>query len=313
MDLHPTSQQEELRQASIDWLQDNMPLADARARPPCAWADMAEMGWFGITAPEKLGGLGLDHATEILIFAELGRYLAPIGAIAAAVAGRWVEAGQATDIIAGQARIALGLRERKNKLRVLDATGASRVLVAEQSQSCLLELPNGTEAIPGLDLSTPQFVLPGTALRSTTTLPATVSQHQQLLVASYELGAAEAARDMAADYAKLREQFGQPIGAFQAIKHLCADMAVRCFAARAQLLYAACALDEGQIGAGFHIAVAKRLATQAAIANTEANIQVHGGIGMTDEARPHLPLKRAHLLRFISPAPISAVLERPAA
>src|SRR3546814_20838773 len=75
--------------------------------------------------------------------------------------------------------------------------------------------------------------------------------HRQILAASYAIGAADAARDMAAAYAQVREQFERPIGWFQAIKHLCADMAVRCAIARSQLYYAACALDAGDAGAAF--------------------------------------------------------------
>jgi hypothetical protein len=110
------------------------------------------------------------------------------------------------------------------------------------------------------------------------------AQHLQLLAAAFAVGCADAARDMAAAYAKVREQFERPIGWFQAIKHICADMAVRCAVARSQLYYAACALDAGVDDAAFHIASAKLLADQAALENGRANIQVHGGIGMTDEA-----------------------------
>src|SRR3546814_14468387 len=85
---------------------------------------------------------------------------------------------------------------------------------------------------------------------------------------------------MAAAYAQVREQFERPIGWFQAIKHLCADMAVRCAIARSQLYYAACALDAGDAGAAFHVAAAKRLADQAALDNGRANIQLPGGIGL---------------------------------
>ena len=98
----------------------------------------------------------------------------------------------------------------------------------------------------------------------------------------------------------------QPVGLVDRLTqhqdYICADVAVRAAVARSQLLYAACALDAGQDDAAFHVASAKHLADQAAIDNGRANIQVHGGIGMTDEAYPHFCLKRAHLLSFIAPA-----------
>ncbi|MDP3781982.1 MAG: acyl-CoA dehydrogenase family protein [Sphingopyxis sp.] len=109
----------------------------------------------------------------------------------------------------------------------------------------------------------------------------------------------------------MRQQFDRPIGSIQAIKHNCSDMAVRAAVARSQLYYAACALDAGHADAAFHITAAKLLADQAALDNGRANIQVHGGIGMTDEAAPHLCLKRAHLLQFIAPADAALLLKDP--
>src|SRR3546814_3293411 len=125
--------------------------------------------------------------------------------------------------------------------------------------------------------------------------------HRQILAASYAIGAADAARDMAGAYAQVREQCEGPIGWFQAIKHLCADMAVRCASARSQLYYAACALDAGDAGAAFHVAAAKRLADQAALDNGRANIQIHGGIGMTDEDSTQFCTTRAHPLQHVAP------------
>lgn len=83
---------------------------------------------------------------------------------------------------------------------------------------------------------------------------------------------------------------------------------MRSAVARSQLYYAAAALDADDPEAEFHVAAAMRLADQGAIENGRANIQVHGGIGMTDEAYPHLCLKRAHLLSFIAPARREVIL-----
>src|SRR3546814_21200702 len=93
---------------------------------------------------------------------------------------------------------------------------------------------------------------------------------------------------MAAAYAQVREQFERPIGWFQAIKHLCADMAVRCAIARSQLYYAACAHEAGDAGAEFHVAAANRPADQTALDNRRLNLQIHGGYGMTEEGPPNL-------------------------
>jgi len=118
---------------------------------------------------------------------------------------------------------------------------------------------------------------------------------------------------MAAGYAAIREQFGKAIGSFQGVKHPCADMAVRSAVARSQLYFAACAFDAGAADLAFHVGAAKRLADGAALDNARSNIQVHGGIGMTDAANPHLLLKRAHLLQFVAPIATAVLLETPLA
>jgi alkylation response protein AidB-like acyl-CoA dehydrogenase len=294
MDLTPTPMQEEFRTASVNWLADNMPLDQARARPANLWAGIADMGWLAMTAPE----MGLDHATEALVFAELGRFLAPVGAMATAVAARWVGTS---------GKIALALPSG-NRLRVFDPEGASAALGLWDGEPGIAALPDGLTGTPSLDLSTTQAVLdPAPAPKQITDPRAAL--HLRLLTAAYGVGCADAARDMAADYAKIREQFERQIGWFQAIKHICADMVVRSAVARSQLYFAACALDANAPDAAFHVAAAKRLADTACLENGRANIQVHGGIGMTDEAAPHLCLKRAHLLGFIAPVSSAELLD----
>jgi alkylation response protein AidB-like acyl-CoA dehydrogenase len=301
MDLTPNDEQIAFQTATADWCRDNMALEGARARPEGQWAELEAMGWTGMTAP----GMDLDHATEALVFAELGRFLAPIGLISTAVASRWFP-----DAAKGKVALALAASEPA-PLRVLDPAGSGAVLMGEPGGLRLFDLPDSSAHTkthaPTIDLSTLQSRHEWTTSLWTGDDPAP-PLHLQLLSAAYAVGCADAARDMAADYARLREQFDRPIGWFQALKHICSDMAVRAAAARSQLYFAACALDENAADVAFHVAAAKRLADQAALENGRANIQVHGGIGMTDEAAAHLPLKRAHLLQFIAPAAREALL-----
>jgi alkylation response protein AidB-like acyl-CoA dehydrogenase len=125
-------------------------------------------------------------------------------------------------------------------------------------------------------------------------------------------------------YAKERHQFGKPIGSFQAVKHLCADMLVRADVARAAVHAAACLADAPDVAreeaetAGcsprqLHtrsVAGAKLLSDEAALANVRESIQVHGGMGFTWEVPLHLHLKRARVLStsFGTPAELSADL-----
>lgn len=297
MDLTLNAEQEAFVSATADWCQGNMPLEQARARPASLWPQLDAMGWTGMTAP----GMELDHATEAVVFAELGQHLAPVGLLSTAVAARWSPHP-------GKAALALLDSPCQNDLlRVIDPEGASQALGLIGNLAATTPLPGGLEGSPSLDPSAQLAQLSPTSPFEPIADPR-AALHLQLLAAAYAVGCAEAARDMAAEYAKMREQFERPIGWFQALKHLCSDMAVRCAAARSQLCYAACALDANDAEAAFHIASAKQLADQAAVENGRVNIQVHGGIGMTDEAYPHLCLKRAHLLSFVAPARRAVIL-----
>lgn len=313
MDLHPSDTEEAVRSASEEYLRDTMPLSEARGRPAGAWRGMAEMGWFGIALPEEAGGIGLTLGAEALVFAELGRHLAPLGAIAAAVAvdiaHRAGNAALTEAILAGDARVALGLPQADGLIRALDAEGATLVTVVTEDGGSLHAVSGEWSAGRCLDLSSTQAILatPKAAPLAAIAGPRAAG-HQRIAAAAFALGCGEAARDMAAAYAQTREQFGQPIGAFQGVKHPCADMAVRCSAARAQLLYAAIALDDDVPDAAFQVAVAKKLADAAALQNGRGNIQVHGGMGMTDECDAHLVLKRAHALQFVSPSTAKMLL-----
>jgi alkylation response protein AidB-like acyl-CoA dehydrogenase len=119
-----------------------------------------------------------------------------------------------------------------------------------------------------------------------------------VLTAALQLGLADRCTELAVDYAKQREQFDRPIGSFQAIKHICADMLVRTEVARAAVYAAGAHLDAANTipDVDRAISVAKALAGEAAIANGKAATQVHGGMGFTWEVDVHLYLKRAWVL-----------------
>jgi alkylation response protein AidB-like acyl-CoA dehydrogenase len=98
------------------------------------------------------------------------------------------------------------------------------------------------------------------------------------------------------EYAEARVQFGQPIGAYQAVKHSCADMAIRAEAAASELFFAALAFEGARTDAAFQVSAAKVVAADAARCNAAANVQIHGGMGFTFEQDAHLYVKRSHVL-----------------
>ena len=117
-----------------------------------------------------------------------------------------------------------------------------------------------------------------------------------VLSAALLVGLAEAVRDDAVAYASERVQFGKPIGVFQAIKHPCADMAVRCEVALSQTLMAALHTRDGLADADFQAASAKAVASAAATRGAAANVQIHGGYGYTTEYDAQRFVKRAHVI-----------------
>ena len=118
-----------------------------------------------------------------------------------------------------------------------------------------------------------------------------------VLTAALQLGLADRCTELAVDYAKERVQFDRPIAAFQAIKHLCADMLVRTEVARAAVYAAGAHLDDPEEpGLDRRISGAKALAGEAAIVNGKTAMQVFGGMGFTWEVDVHLYLKRAWVL-----------------
>ncbi|WP_280507335.1 acyl-CoA dehydrogenase family protein [Nocardia flavorosea] len=113
------------------------------------------------------------------------------------------------------------------------------------------------------------------------------------LLANEALGAAEAVLEMAVAYAKQRVQFNRPIGSFQAIKHKCADMAIAIDAAQATVMYASMCAESDNEEFPRVAVMAKSQAAECLTLCASQNIQIHGGIGFTWEADPHLYFRRA--------------------
>jgi alkylation response protein AidB-like acyl-CoA dehydrogenase len=111
--------------------------------------------------------------------------------------------------------------------------------------------------------------------------------------AAEQLGGAQRVLDMAVEYAKVRHQFGRPIGSFQAIKHRCADLLLEVESLRSAVVYAAAAVAEDSTEVPVVAALVKAYASDVYFHVAAENIQIHGGIGFTWEHDAHLYFKRA--------------------
>jgi Acyl-CoA dehydrogenase, C-terminal domain len=233
----------------------------------------------------------------------LGRHLAPLAFLGSVLGARVAHAaGQPAlrDVLAeGRERVALALPvpPGSDVVDVVDLPGAAWALAVTDGAATLFRVDGAAaEDDDCLDPSATLHRLPTDRLSQPVEASGDLPLLGRLLVAAMLAGQAEAARDAGVEYAKSREQFGRPIGVHQAIKHPCADMAVRCEAASSLLLLAALALRDGRPDAAFQVSAAKRMAAVASLENARADVQIHGGMGFTWENDAHLFLTRAHLL-----------------
>ncbi|MGW5849214.1 acyl-CoA dehydrogenase family protein [Streptomyces sp. NPDC055254] len=246
------------------------------------WRELGGAGFFALRLPEAEGGAGLGLPEAALLFEEAGRALLPGPLVATHLAAGVVPgAAQGTAVVT-----AFDLGERL----VAHLGEADAVLGAPA-------LPAG-EPVRSADPLTPLHRVAAAGDSSA------YRGAGALLTAALQVGSALRTLELAVRYAGEREQFGQPIGAFQAVKHLCADMLVRAEVARTAV-YAAAVTAEAAAGAGVvadgagagvgagEVAAAKLLADEAAVRNARDCLQVHGGMGFTWEADVHLHLKRA--------------------
>jgi len=231
-------------------------------------------------------------AAEAQVVVELGRVLAPLELLAAVLAAPVWDRFRA-----GAVRVALAAPRGIGEAAMFGPHDPDVVLVWGDAGIGVADSVEVREVVDSLDPTTPMALVALGAVR-----PASddVERRAALLTAAFHAGLSRGAQDMAVEHARTRVQFDRPIGANQAIKHLLADTATRSEAAWASLLYASVSLAEGRADTPFQIAVAARIAADAARRNARTNIQVHGGRGYTLECPAHLFLVRAQILDVVS-------------
>ncbi|SEK21570.1 acyl-CoA dehydrogenase family protein [Streptacidiphilus jiangxiensis] len=271
MHFRLTDDQEQLRRALRELL------ADREA----SWAELTEVGLFSLRVPEDAGGLGLGLPEAVVAFEEAGRAVLPgplVGTeLAAAVLG-----------LTGRAEVVRV--PARGPVLVPDLPTLEHVLLLHADDALAVLPAAGLDAtpVPAVDPDRPLWRLEGVLpLGEQSPQAHRVADEATLLTAALQAGLAARTVAEAVAYARTREQFGQPIGAFQAVQHLCADMLARAELARVAVYAAAVDGDEAEIVG------AKLLADDAAVHGARDCLQVHGGMGFTWEARVHRLLKRA--------------------
>jgi alkylation response protein AidB-like acyl-CoA dehydrogenase len=281
MDLDLSEDQVALRDGIASMLASRVPMERVRKGFDRAlFDDLADAGVFSLRAD------GFSWSDCVVVFEQLGRYCVPgplvasllfgdgqIAGITSASQPMWIEHLDALDVLV--AVHGDPLLQAINP-KVVDAERSPWPLDPCTPVARVLELPPGTPF--EIDFN---WELAGAAL-----------------TAALQLGLADRLTELAVDYAKERVQFDRPIGGFQAIKHMLADMLTRTEVARAAVYSAGAALDESPRRSEKHRLVygAKVVAGDAAVANGKAATQVFGGMGFTWEVDVHLYLKRAWVL-----------------
>ncbi|MDB5583596.1 MAG: hypothetical protein JWR80_8772 [Bradyrhizobium sp.] len=262
-----------------------------------AWAKLAELGLFGLGLAETEGGLGLGVPEEALVARTLGSHLASPSVIAQMLAAHLAtDEALRSAFVAGETHAAFANAIDARSAHLLDHGGAEQLVLLSGGVALIgRSAAADPVAVEGIDETISLDRVRGDFVAVPRGAEA---DRASLLLAAYLTGIAQATRDMAVAYACTREQFGQPIGAFQAIKHQCADMTVRAAAAEAQVFHAAITFGQG-VDDTAEVAAARLLAGDAALANAKVNIQIHGGMGFTAECDAHLFLKRAHLIAIL--------------
>jgi len=289
------------------------------------WTALTELGLPGLLVAEEHGGLGLGLLDAALAAEALGACVAPapflssavVAPVALAAAGSpaqrsaWLPRLAAGEVTAGAvlhealagARDGAGVTAEGGRLTgasvfAVDAQGADILVVADRSGGLhLVEAKDAEIApLPAID-ATRRFAevrfegAPAEPLAGDSALPR-VRDAAFVILAADMLGAAQAMLDKAVAYAQERRQFGRPIGSFQAVKHLCAEMAAELEPCRALVWYAAYAFDAVPAEAPLVAAHAKAHLAEVSRFVARAATEVHGGVGFTDLLGLHYWFKR---------------------
>jgi alkylation response protein AidB-like acyl-CoA dehydrogenase len=298
------------------------------ARSP-RWATLTELGVVGLSVPDASGGLGLGLVDLVVLLEEAGRVALPepLMATTALAAPLLAELGAGDhdhhtgtgtgsgvdllEAIAGGRLTAAVAPTTEPAAPVVGADGADLLILPVGSvadgdiELHLVDAATVTvDPVPSLD-PTRRLGIPRWSPASTTRVlsgpeaaraMARTADRAATATAAELLGLTERMIALAAEYAKERQQFGKPIGSFQAVKHLLAGAQVKLEFARPVVYGSAWALDNGTPDASRAASVAKAYASDAATEAARVSLQVHGAIGYTWECDLQLFLKRAWAL-----------------
>lgn len=288
------------------------------------WKDLGDMGWLAVSTPEEHGGLGLRVASVCLLSEGAGRALVNEPFVGSGVIAPYLVARHGSDaqrdawlpgLLAGRSRVACllddgAVRVQDGKLHgtqpvLLDADIADHLLVRAGDALWWLDADASGVArkvfplLDGRGAATVAFDgAIGVRLGSDASVARSVETALQLAAlatAADAHGAMSTAFDLTLDYLKTRRQFGTPLGAYQALQHRAVDMYVALGESRAVLDQAIASLQAGAPEAARDVHAAKSFVCESARRVTQEAVQLHGGIGITEEYAASHCLRRARV------------------
>jgi alkylation response protein AidB-like acyl-CoA dehydrogenase len=329
MDFAFSEEQEQLRSVAREFLADAYPIAEVariadskEGWDPAGWKAIAELGWLDAELGPLEHAILLEEAAAALLPAPLFSTLAlafpGVEVTGPRLTFAWIEDARDDDIRSAAAVTSATMdmqgRVSGRKVMVPDAAIVDGFVLAARTHDddcvlCMVEVGIGVtvQSLPTIDgtrrLGSVVFEdSPATLLATGTEVTSRIdriAQHALAGAACEAVGVAQRALDIAVEHARGREQFGRPIGSYQAISHRIADVYARVQLARSVATWAAWSLTQGT-DAATPAAAAKSYAAEAAVAACESAIQVLGGIGFTWDHPLHRYYKRAQWLDAFS-------------
>lgn len=285
------------------------------------WAQAGSLGWLGFGIPEQFGGLGMGAQGLAILHGELGRQSAPgpyIATLSAAQAivetggealcQTWLprlasgEISAAVPAILDEHSLASSGAGVSGALRCLGAANAAFLLAPTNDGWVIVELAGADVTVAPMWDRTRDVIdvrltgaMPIAVLPDAAATQAALKRAMALAVAADSAGAARSITERTIAYMKTREQFGQPIAGFQALKHRAADLATKLAVADEMVRHAVQRTLAGTPDADLWATLAKSEVTEACVFITTDCVQLHGGVGFTWDFDPHIFLKRARL------------------
>ncbi len=278
-------------------------------RDPQLWAQLTELGLVGMTVPEEHGGLGMTAVDFVLLAQECGYVALPeplvhtvlvaapmIQALGGELAAQWLPL-----IASGEGRVVVGLEQNEfvedahqADLLIIERNGDLFAVGRDQVSLRHNESVDPSRRLFAVELNAD--VVPVASGDHAAGLVRAALERGALGCAAQCIGLAQRMIDLSVSYTADRQQFGKPIGSFQAVKHLMANVAVSLEYAKAPVHRAAYSIAHADPAATRHVAHAKLAASEAASLAAKNSIQVHGAMGYTWEVDLHIYMKKAWAL-----------------